>query len=399
MKKIKEITIVTKLTNWLFSRGEKPYRDMDCQSQADMEELLPCDKVEVDAEAIGRMLESKVILVTGAAGSIGSELVRQMAAFKPQRLVLIDQAEMAMQDICLYMKKHYPHTDCETIVTSITNAERMEYIFRTYKPDCVFHAAAYGQVATVEDNPSEAVQNNIHATRVVADMAVKYRTKKFVMLSTDKAVNPASVMGCSKRICEIYCQALNKAIVDGEVEGITQFVTTRFGNALGSKGSVVSLFRQQIAMGGPVTVTHPDIIRFFMLIPEVCKLVLEAGAIGKGGETFVFDMGRPMRIADLAKRMIALSGAHDVDIEYVGLRNGEKLYEEVLNDAEEAEPTAHPKIRMAKVREYPYELVRRNEEELLKLSFSFDDMAVVKKMKEMVPEYKSRQSRYEVLDN
>ena len=366
--------------------------------EVDIEDLLPRDKIDVDMEAIGRLLENKVILITGAAGSIGSEMVKQIALFKPERLVLIDQAETPMHDVRLYMKKKYPYINCETIVTSITHAERMERVFRMYHPDYVFHAAAYKHVPMMEDNPSEAVQNNIYGTRVIADMAVKYRTKKFVMISTDKAVNPTNVMGCSKRICEIYCQALNKAILDGEVEGITQFVTTRFGNVLGSNGSVIPLFRQQIAMGGPVTVTHPDIIRFFMLIPEACKLVLEAGTMGKGGEIFVFDMGKPVRIADLAKRMIALSGVHGVEIKYVGLRDGEKLYEEVLNDAEATVPTIHPKIKIAKVRNYSYELAKQNEEELLKLSYTFDDMAIVKKMKEIVPEYKSQQSKYKALD-
>ena len=250
----------------------------------------------------------------------------------------------------------------------------------------------------MEDNPAEAVQNNVYGTRVIADMAVKYGTKKFVMISTDKAVNPTNVMGCSKRICEIYCQALNKAIVDGEVKGVTQFVTTRFGNVLGSNGSVIPIFKKQIAMGGPITVTHPDIIRFFMLIPEACKLVLEAGTMGKGGEIFVFDMGKPVRIADLAKRMIALSGVDGIDIKYVGLRDGEKLYEEVLNDKEATIPTHHPKIMVAKVREYPYELARKNEEDLYQISFTYDDMAIVKKMKEIVPEYKSQHSKYSELD-
>ena len=250
----------------------------------------------------------------------------------------------------------------------------------------------------MEDNPAEAVQNNIYGTRVIADMAVKYGTKKFVMISTDKAVNPTNVMGCSKRICEIYCQSLNKAIMDGRIKGVTQFVTTRFGNVLGSNGSVIPIFKKQIAMGGPITVTHPDIIRFFMLIPEACKLVLEAGTMGKGGEIFVFDMGQPVRIADLAKRMIALSGVQGVEIKYVGLRDGEKLFEEVLNDAEQTIPTQHPKIKVAKVREYPYELALKNEEELYEISLHADDMTIVKKMKEIVPEYKSQQSKYKSLD-
>lgn len=367
--------------------------------EVDIEDLLPRDKIEVDMNAIGKLLSGRTILITGAAGSIGSEMVKQIAIYKPQRLILVDEAETPMHDVRLFMNKNYADIPCETIVTSITNATRMERIFSEYHPDYVFHAAAYKHVPMMEDNPAEAVQNNIYGTRVIADMAVKYGTKKFVMISTDKAVNPTNVMGCSKRICEIYCQALNKAIVDGEVKGVTQFVTTRFGNVLGSNGSVIPIFKKQIAMGGPITVTHPDIIRFFMLIPEACKLVLEAGTMGKGGEIFVFDMGKPVRIADLAKRMIALSGVDGIGIKYVGLRDGEKLFEEVLNDKEATIPTHHPKIMVAKVREYPYELARKNEEDLYQLSFTYDDMAIVKKMKEIVPEYKSQHSKYAELDN
>lgn len=366
--------------------------------EVEIEDLLPRDKIEVDMEAIGQMLRGKCILITGAAGSIGSEMARQVAKFQPSDLILVDQAETPMHDVRLYMMRNCSELHVETIVTNICKPERMEEIFAEYRPEYVFHAAAYKHVPMMENNPAEAVQNNIYGTRVIADLAVKYGTKKFVMISTDKAVNPTNVMGCSKRICEIYCQSLNKKIVDGEIKGVTQFVTTRFGNVLGSNGSVIPIFKEQIKKGGPVTVTHKDIIRFFMLIPEACRLVLEAGTMGKGGEIFVFDMGNPVRIADLAQRMIDLSGAKNIEIQYTGLRDGEKLYEEVLNDAEQTKPTVHPKIKVAAVREYPYELALRNEEELYELSFHYDDMAIVKKMKEIVPEYKSKHSKYEVLD-
>lgn len=373
--------------------------------EVEVEDLLPREVIEVNMDAIGKQLKDKTILITGAAGSIGSELVRQTAVYSPQELILIDQAETPMHDIRLETSKKWPHLKVQTIVTSITKRKRMEDIFRTYKPDYVFHAAAYKHVPMMEDDPCEAVQNNCSGTRIIADLAVKYGTKKFVMLSTDKAVNPTNVMGCSKRICEIYTQSLNNKLQkDWEKAGDktlpppTQFVTTRFGNVLGSNGSVIPLFREQIKNGGPVTVTSPDIIRFFMLIPEACKLVLEAGTMGKGGEIFVFDMGEPVRIADLAQRMIKLSGRKNVEIQYTGLRDGEKLYEEVLNDTERTVPTIHPKIKIAKVIEYNYEEVVRKEEELLQLSLSYDNMAVVRKMKEMVPEYKSNHSIYEQLD-
>lgn len=366
--------------------------------EVEIEDLLPREKIEVDLNAIGNMLRGKRILITGAAGSIGSEMARQVAKFQPAELVLVDQAETPMHDVRLYMANNHKNLSVQTIVTSICKEDRMEKIFAKYKPEYVFHAAAYKHVPMMEDNPAEAVQNNIYGTRVIADLAVKYGTKKFVMISTDKAVNPTNVMGCSKRICEIYCQALNKAIVDGEVKGETQFVTTRFGNVLGSNGSVIPIFRDQIKKGGPVKVTHPDIIRFFMLIPEACRLVLEAGTMGKGGEIFVFDMGEPVKIVDLAQRMINLSGAKDVKIEFSGLRDGEKLFEEVLNDAEQTKPTHHPKIKVAAVREYPHALALQNEKELHKLSFIADDMDIVRKMKEIVPEYKSQHSKYQVLD-
>lgn len=367
--------------------------------EVDIEDLLPRDKIEVDMDAIKEMLIGRRILITGAAGSIGSEMARQVATFKPAELVLVDQAETPMHDVRLFMTRNHSDLKVWTIVGSITNKSHMEEIFSAHKPEFVFHAAAYKHVPMMEDNPAMAIQNNVFGTRVIADLAVKYGTKKFVMISTDKAVNPTNVMGCSKRICEIYCQSLSKAIQDGEVKGVTQFVTTRFGNVLGSNGSVIPIFKEQIRKGGPITVTHKDIIRFFMLIPEACRLVLEAGTMGKGGEIFVFDMGEPVRIADLAQRMIDLSGAKNIEIKFTGLRDGEKLYEEVLNDAEQTKPTVHPKIKVAAVREYPYELALQNEKDLYEISLHYDDMAIVKKMKEIVPEYKSKHSKYEVLDN
>lgn len=372
--------------------------------EVSVEDLMPREKIEVDLGAIGEMLKDKRILITGAAGSIGSEIVRQVAKFAPEEMILIDQAETPMHDMRLLMQGQYAYIKSETIVGSITNASQMEAVFKNHRPDYVFHAAAYKHVPMMEDNPAMAIQNNVYGTRVIADLAVKYGTKKFVMISTDKAVNPTNVMGCSKRICEIYCQSLNKEIEEGKVtmdggeKAVTQFVTTRFGNVLGSNGSVIPIFKNQILKGGPVTVTHPDIIRFFMLIPEACRLVLEAGTMGHGGEIFVFDMGEPVRIADLAHRMIDMMGAKDVKIQFTGLRDGEKLYEEVLSDDEQTKPTQHPKIKVATVREYPYAEALQNEKELHELSFGYDDMAIVKKMKEIVPEYKSKQSKYEVLD-
>ena len=359
--------------------------------EVSVEDLLPRDEIQVDMEAVEKELKGKRVLITGAAGSIGSEIVRQVAEYKPGIMILLDQAETPEHDIRLMMERDYPDIRTETIVTSICKKERMERIFADYRPDYVFHAAAYKHVPMMENNPTEAVQNNIYGTKVIADLAVKYGTKKFVMVSTDKAVNPTNVMGCSKRICEIYVQALNK-------ESKTQFVTTRFGNVLGSNGSVIPLFQEQIRKGGPVTVTHPNIIRYFMLIPEACKLVLEAGIKGEGGEIFVFDMGKPVKIADLAKRMIKLSGAKNIRIQFTGLRAGEKLYEEVLNEEENTKPSFHEKIRIAQVREYDFKKVSKDIDDLIALSSRFDDLATVKMMKKIVPEYKSNNSIYEELD-
>jgi FlaA1/EpsC-like NDP-sugar epimerase len=388
--------------------------------EVSVEDLLPRNEIRVDLKSVKELLSGQRVLITGSAGSIGSEIVRQVANFSPAALMLIDQAETPEHDIRLMMEKEYPELSAETIVTSICNKERMEEIFKRFRPDYVFHAAAYKHVPMMEDNPSEAVLNNIYGTKVIADLSVKYGVKKFVMVSTDKAVNPTNVMGCSKRICEIYVQSLDQAIKEKKISSFlstlsnkvsfitnsqlggpstrTQFVTTRFGNVLGSSGSVIPLFKEQIKRGGPVTVTDERIVRYFMLIPEACKLVLEAGTKGNGGEIFVFDMGQPVKIADLAKRMIQLSGAKNVEIKFTGLRPGEKLYEEVLNDLEGTKPTFHEKIRIAEVREYDYEKVAKDIDELITISKRFDDMATVAKMKAIVPEYKSNNSVYEQLD-
>ena len=375
--------------------GELTDEDFDGMQlkEVQVEDLLPRQEIKIDMDSVGAMLTGKRVLITGSAGSIGSEMVRQIAIYKPAKMMLIDQAETPQHDILLMMEKDYPDVEAEVVVTSITRVTRMESVFSTFKPDYVFHAAAYKHVPMMEPNPSEAVMNNIYGTKVIADLSVKYGVKKFVMISTDKAVNPTNVMGCSKRICEIYVQSLNN------VQDKCQFVTTRFGNVLGSNGSVIPLFREQIKKGGPVTVTDERIVRFFMLIPEACKLVLEAGTKGNGGEIFVFDMGKPVKIIDLARRMIALSGAKDVEIEITGLRSGEKLYEEVLNELEGTKPSFHEKIRIAEVRQYDFDAVSGDIDELMSIARGYDNMATVRKMKEIVPEYRSNNSVYEVLDS
>lgn len=402
-RKLQDLLIERGIKIFIAQNAEEWKKNQDPQDEVGLrevkiEDLLPREEIQVDMDSVGALLRGKRVLITGAAGSIGSEMVRQIAIYKPAEMMLIDQAETPLHDVRLMMKNNYSDIKAETVVTSICKEDRMEEIFSHFKPDYVFHAAAYKHVPMMEDNPSESVQNNVWGTKVIADLSVKYGVKKFVMISTDKAVNPTNVMGCSKRICEIYVQSLDKAIKDGKIEGVTQFVTTRFGNVLGSNGSVIPLFREQLAKGGPLTVTHPKIIRFFMLIPEACKLVLEAGTHGKGGEIFVFDMGEPVRIADLAKRMIQLSDAKNIEIKYTGLREGEKLYEEVLNENENTLPSFHKKIRIAMVRNYEYEDALREIEELRDISVKYDDMETVRKMKQIVPEYVSKHSRYEVLD-
>lgn len=363
-----------------------------------IEDLLPRAPIHINMQNIARHIEGKRVMVTGAAGSIGSEIVRQVAAFNPFGIILVDQAETPLHDMRLELMNNWVEVNTECIVADISNAARMEGVFNQYRPQYIFHAAAYKHVPMMEDNVSESVQNNILGTKTLADLAVKYKAEKFVMISTDKAVNPSNVMGCSKRICEIYVQSLAKDL-ERRGKRSTQFITTRFGNVLGSNGSVIPLFRDQIKKGGPVTVTHPEIIRYFMTIPEACQLVLEAGSLGKGGEIFLFDMGKPVKIVDLAKLMIKLSGSHNVKIEFTGLRHGEKLYEELLNTKENTKPTHHEKIMIANVQEYDYEEVKEQIDNLIATSYDFDDLSTVRIMKDIVPEFKSINSPFESLDH
>ncbi len=363
-----------------------------------IEDLLPRDPIHINMREIASNIEGRRVLVTGAAGSIGSEIVRQVASFNPYSITLIDQAETPLHDMRLELQEKWRELPTEIVVADISNKSRMETIFSKTRPQYIFHAAAYKHVPMMEDNVSESIQTNILGAKIVADLAVKYNADKFVMISTDKAVNPSNVMGCSKRICEIYVQALAKHI-EKSGQTSTQFITTRFGNVLGSNGSVIPLFREQIKHGGPVTVTHPEIIRYFMTIPEACQLVLEAGAMGKNGEIYIFDMGKPVKILDLAKRMIRLSGSKDIKIEFTGLRHGEKLYEELLNKAEHTKPTYHEKIMIADVREYEYEEINHNVNALIQVSYDYDDIRTVKAMKRMVPEFRSINSPFEAVDS
>ena len=379
------------------SEWNNQFLDRTQLKEIQIEDLLQRNPIEIDIHKVASHLEGKRVMITGAAGSIGSEIMRQVASFNPYKLILVDQAETPLHDIRLELQDRWGDIDAETIIADISNVTRMEEIFRRYKPQYIFHAAAYKHVPMMEDNVSESIQVNVYGTRTVADLAVKYGAEKFVMISTDKAVNPTNVMGCSKRICEIYVQSLAKKLL-AEGGHVTQFITTRFGNVLGSNGSVIPRFRDQIQRGGPVTVTHPEIIRYFMTIPEACRLVLEAGSMGNGGEIYIFDMGKPVRIVDLAKRMISLSGRTDVKIEFTGLRHGEKLYEELLNVKELTKPTYHEKIMIATVREYDYDEVNERIQKLIDVSYTYDQMKIVAAMKDIVPEFVSKNSCFEVLD-
>jgi len=365
-----------------------------------IEDLLERPQIKISTENISSEINNKVVLITGAAGSIGSEIVRQIAVFKPRLIVLLDQAETPMHDIILRLKENYPKQDFSSYLADVRNVERMKSMMELYRPDILFHAAAYKHVPLMEDNPTESIQANVLGTKNMADLSIKYGVSRFVMISTDKAVNPTNVMGASKRIAEIYVQSLNrKQEIEGNV--VTKFITTRFGNVLGSNGSVIPYFKHQIERGGPVTVTHPDIIRYFMTIPEACLLVLEAGTMGKGGEIYIFDMGEPVKIFDLAKKMIRLAGyipEVDIPITFTGLRPGEKLYEELLNNKEITQKTHHPKIMIATVREYEFDEISREIDKLIKYSYLGKNFLTVSQMKSIVPEFISNNSQYERLD-
>lgn len=380
---------VPPVSNWI--NGELSFRQI---KKVQIEELLERDAILLDKENIRKQFFGKTILITGAAGSIGSEIVRQVIRFQPKKIILLDQAESPLYELEMELHDKYKSQEYEVVMGDIRNRERMENVFRTFSPQIVFHAAAYKHVPMMENNPSESVYTNVFGSKNLADLSVQYNIEKFVMVSTDKAVNPTNVMGASKRIAEIYTQSLNKT-------STTKFITTRFGNVLGSNGSVIPRFRQQIESGGPVTITHPDITRFFMTIPEACQLVLEAGAMGKGGEIFIFDMGKSVKIVDLAKKMIKLSGLvldKDISIIYTGLRPGEKLYEELLANEENTVPTHHKQIMIAKVKEYDLGTVTSEINELISLFHKQDNKAIVRKMKSLVPEFKSQNSVFEELD-
>jgi FlaA1/EpsC-like NDP-sugar epimerase len=380
---------VPPVTNWI--NGELSFKQI---KKVKIEDLLERDPIRLDMDLIQNQLSGKTILITGGAGSIGSEIARQIVPFRPKYLVIVDQAESPLYDLELELTERYGLKNFETVLGDIRQSERMQRVFDAFRPEVVFHAAAYKHVPVMENNPSEAILTNVEGTKVIADLAVKYNVEKFVMISTDKAVNPTSIMGATKRIAEIYCQSLNAA-------SNTRFVTTRFGNVLDSNGSVIPRFKKQIEEGGPVTVTHPEIERFFMTIPEACQLVLEAGAMGKGGEIFIFDMGKSIRIADLAKKMIKLSGltlGRDIQIKFSGLRPGEKIYEELLADKETTLPTHHEKIMIARVREYDFATIEKDTLELIELFKSQNNEAIVKKMKGILPEYLSANSVFEKLD-
>ena len=366
-----------------------------------IEDLLGRPEININMTEIANEFCGKVVLVTGAAGSIGSELCRQLAQMNIRRLIMFDSAESPLHNVRLEFERKYPELDFVPIIGDVRIVERLRMVFETYHPQIIFHAAAYKHVPLMEENPCEAVLVNVIGTRQVADMAVKYGTEKMIMVSTDKAVNPTNVMGCSKRLAEIYVQSLSYAIKEGKIEGKTKFVTTRFGNVLGSNGSVIPRFKEQIENGGPVTVTHPDIIRYFMTIPEACRLVMEAVTMGEGNEIFVFEMGKPVKIVDLATRMIELAGykpGEDIEIQFTGLRPGEKLYEEVLSNEENTIPTHHKKIKIARVRRYEYAEILPTYNELEQLSRAVQIWETVKLMKQTVPEFKSKNSKFEELD-